>query len=64
MENERILICDRCEVEMQLHDTEFTYLGAKMRHKIYRCPSCGQAYIPEDLVDGKIREVEANLEEK
>ena len=53
--------CDRTLVEKK---TTFTYLGHEMTHPVLRCPVCGQAFIPEELVNGKIAEVEALLEEK
>lgn len=64
MEEKQILICDRCNVELELKELTFSYLGEKMYYKVLRCPICGQVYIPESLVDEKIRKVEESLEEK
>ena len=58
------LICERCNVEMELMETHFTYLDRSFKHKAPRCPKCGQIYIPEDLAKGRMREVEIALEEK
>lgn len=45
-------------------EAQFSYLDRIFRHKILRCPTCGQVYIPEELVKGRMHEVESALEEK
>lgn len=57
-------ICDRCGVEMELIDVQFRYLNRDFRHKVPRCPNCGQVSLPEDLVSGKIADVESMIEDK
>jgi uncharacterized protein with PIN domain len=64
MESKPALICDRCKVELRLMDAQFSYLKRSFRHKVLRCPECGQVYIPEDLARGRIHEVETTLEDK
>ena len=64
MEKKQILICDRCKVEMQEMDTQFSYLGRSFRHKVNRCPECGQVCLSEELVNGRISEVESMMEDK
>lgn len=64
MEEKPILICDQCKVEMVEHDAEFSYLNRSFRHKVPRCPKCGQVYISEKLAAGRISDVEKQLEEK
>ena len=64
MEEKQKLICDKCQVEMVELEVEFSYLNRSFRHKVPRCPECGQVYIPEELAKGRMREVEINLEEK
>lgn len=64
MEKKQTLICDRCQVEMQEIEAQFTYLGRSFRHKVQRCPKCGQVSLDEDLVKGRMSEVEAMMEEK
>ncbi len=49
---------------MELRKTTFRYLGHEMTHPILRCPVCGQAFIPEELANGKILSVEKVLEDK
>lgn len=58
------LICDRCKVEMELIEVQFRYLNRAFRYKVPRCPECGQVSIPEELVTGKMADVEAMIEEK
>ena len=61
---EEKLICDRCNVEMQLIEVQFKYLSRSFRYKVPRCPQCGQVSLPEELVNGRMSEVEAMIEEK
>ena len=58
------LICDKCNVEMQLIEVQFKYLSRSFRYKVPRCPQCGQVSLPEELVNGRMSEVEAMIEEK
>ena len=58
------LICDKCQVEMVEMDTQFLYLDRSFRHKVLRCPKCGQIFIPEQLARVRMREVEATIEDK
>lgn len=64
MEEKQKLTCDKCKVEMVELEVEFSYLNRSFRHKVPRCPECGQVYIPEKLAIGRMSEVEKNLEEK
>ena len=61
---EEKLICDTCNVEMQLIEVQFKYLNRSFRYKVPRCPQCGQVSLPEELVNGRMSEVEAMIEEK
>jgi hypothetical protein len=49
---------------MEPMEAHFSYLKRSFKHKILRCPGCGQIYIPESLAEGRMREVETALEEK
>ena len=64
MAEKQIMICDKCDVEMQEMDASFSYLDRTFRHKVLRCPQCGQVSLSEDLVNGRMSEVEALIEEK
>ena len=61
---EEELIGDKCNVEMQLIEVQFKYLSRSFRYKVPRCPQCGQVSLPEELVNGRMSEVEAMIEEK
>ncbi len=61
---EEKLICDKCNIEMQLIEVQFKYLNRSFRYKVPRCPQCGQVSLPEELVNGRMSEVEAMIEEK
>lgn len=45
-------------------DAKFTYLGKHFSHKVLRCPSCGQVFFSEELVNGKVKQLEYSMEEK
>jgi RNase P subunit RPR2 len=64
MESVKIMICEKCQVELVPMETTFRYLERSFRPPVPRCPCCGQVYIPEELAKGQIRKVEAALEEK
>jgi hypothetical protein len=64
MEEKQTLICDKCKVEMAEYEVQFSYLNRSFRHKVPRCPQCGQVYIPEELAGGRMSEVEKLLEDK
>lgn len=63
MESDKIL-CMKCNVELVKSKTNFSYLKHNFNTELLRCPVCGQVYIPEALVNGKMHEVESVLEEK
>lgn len=56
--------CCRCNKELELKKTTFLYLDNEMYHPVLRCPGCGQVFLPEELVKGKIATVEQQLEDK
>ncbi len=58
------IICMKCNVALVKTKTDFSYLKHNFDTELLRCPICGQVYIPEALVKGKINEVEMALEEK
>jgi len=64
MNKDRVLICNRCQEELQLQRTYFTYLGHSFYADVPRCPRCGQVYIPEEMAKGRIAGVEMQLEDK
>ena len=58
------VLCRRCGVEMEPAETYFEYLGHGLHTRLPRCPKCGEVYIPEEMVTGKIAEIERALEDK
>lgn len=58
------LICCKCNKKLKPQKTDFTYLGHSFFTEILRCPECGEVFIPEDLVKGRIAMVEMELEDK
>lgn len=43
---------------------DITYLGSVFSVDLPACPSCGMAFVPEELATGKMLEVEKILEDK
>ena len=64
MEEKQEMTCNRCNIGMELMTANFSYLGHAFRADVPRCPNCGQIYIPEELVKGRMAEVEMDLEDK
>ena len=58
------LVCNKCQVGLTPSAATFKYLKRSFQHEVLRCPECGQVYLPEELVTGKMKEVEISLEEK
>ena len=56
--------CAACDMELVPMPVKAKYLKSDFPTKVLACPSCGQLYIPEELVFSKIAEVEHTLEEK
>ena len=63
-EIETSLICARCDAPLEKSETKFDYLGHTFSHTAPKCPICGMVYVPEELVMGRIAEVETMLEDK
>jgi len=63
-EENETLICERCGVNMEPMEAEFSYLDRSFRHRVMRCPDCGLPYVPEPLARGRMRIVEMALEDK
>ena len=61
---EEKLICDKCKVELEELEAQFSYLGKRFRHKVSRCPMSGQICLSEELVTGRMSEVESMMEDK
>ncbi len=64
MAEDRKLICHRCGVELVPVKTFFNYLGHNFNTELPACPKCGEVFIPESLVRGRMTAVEQELEDK
>lgn len=64
MTEQKKLICVKCDKELELKKTDFTYLGYSFFTELPRCPECGLVHITEELVKGRISEVEMQMEDK
>ncbi len=56
--------CGKCNEELVAKKTVFSYLGHTVAHEVMACPRCGKIFIPEDLAEGRMAEVEEQLEDK
>lgn len=61
---EKKVICRRCQIDMEPKKVFFDYLGHNFHTDILCCPQCGEVYVPEKLVKGRMAEVERELEDK
>ena len=61
---ERAWKCGKCDVRLVPKKTVFSYLGRSFTHSVSCCPKCGGVFIPPDLAEGKMAEVEEQLEDK
>lgn len=63
-EKPKKLLCHACGVELVEGKADFHYMGHAFVADVPRCPKCGYVYVSEALADGRIKDVEAALEEK
>ncbi len=56
--------CAKCNEKLVAKKTVFSYLGHTVAHEVQACPKCGKVFIPADLAEGKMAEVEEQLEDK
>ena len=59
-----IMMCLKCDRQLVERKTLFTYLNFTFSSPLPCCPVCGQVYISEEFVSGKLNDVEATLEDK
>lgn len=58
------IVCVACNIKLTLGKVTLSYLGSSFPVELYKCSRCGLVYIPEELANGKMRQVEAALEDK
>ncbi|MDR2355072.1 MAG: hypothetical protein LBE16_02640 [Clostridiales Family XIII bacterium] len=56
--------CARCDRALVPKKTVFKYLERSFTHEVLCCPSCGRVFIPQELAEGRMAEVEHMLEDK
>lgn len=61
---ERKWKCWKCNQELVKQQVLFTYLGHTFSHDLPTCPKCRRVFIPKELAEGAIAEVEEQLEDK
>lgn len=57
-------LCETCGTPLEVQPVDITYMGSSFQVELPRCPACGYTFIPPDLAEGKMREVEKLLEDK
>jgi len=62
--DETKLICGRCKVPLEVKSVTLTYLAHHFKQNFPQCPVCGELYLSEELVKGKMHDVEVMLEDK
>ena len=62
--DERAWKCSLCNERLVPKKTSFNYLGRDVTHEVDQCPKCGKAFIPKSLAEGRMAEVEEQLEDK
>ncbi len=61
---QRELICDKCREKLEVARVTFRYMGHTFHADLPKCPKCGQVFIDEALVRGRMADVETELEDK
>lgn len=57
-------VCATCGCLLEKQPVDITYMGSSFQVELPRCPGCGHTFIPPDLAEGKMLEVERILEDK
>ncbi|MDR3557532.1 MAG: hypothetical protein P4L55_22470 [Syntrophobacteraceae bacterium] len=57
-------LCAKCGLPLEVGKVDVGYLGSVFPVDLYRCTKCGQTFVPEELAEGKMAEVEKLLEDK
>jgi len=56
--------CGLCNEPLVIKKTLFSYLGRSFTHEVPRCPKCGKVFISMELAEGRMADVERQLEDK
>jgi predicted RNA-binding Zn-ribbon protein involved in translation (DUF1610 family) len=63
-EKARTWKCAKCGVALITRKTIFNYMERTISHDVPVCPKCGKVFIPRELAEGRMAEVEEQLEDK
>jgi NAD-dependent SIR2 family protein deacetylase len=58
------MTCLKCNQQLTEQKVTFHYIDFPISASLPCCPSCGQVYLPEEFVEGKLSEAEKTLEDK
>lgn len=58
------LICAKCRKRLEIRKVSFRYLSYEVTEPLPCCPQCGQVFLEESLVKGKMHTVETEMEDK
>lgn len=58
------IICVKCGIPLTPGKVTLSYLGSNFPVELPKCARCGLVFIAEELVRGKMQQVEAALEDK
>ena len=61
---DKAIKCERCGVYLVQKKTVFSYMGRSFTHDVPCCPQCGRVLITRELAEGRMAEVEEQLEDK
>ena len=56
--------CGICKMELRMKSKVFSYLGRTFAHEVLTCPKCGKVFIPKELAEDRMAQVEELLEDK
>jgi ribosomal protein S27AE len=56
--------CGKCDAELVVKKVVLEYLGHTVAHAVPCCPKCGKVLISQELAEGRMSEVEQQLEDK
>ena len=58
------LICGKCHAKLLIQKKYFRYMGYEVSEEVPCCPVCGQVYLDESMVRGRMQEAEMEMEDK
>ena len=62
--DDRAWKCGLCKEPLISRKITFRYVGREVAHEVSCCPKCGKVFITKGLAEGRMAEVEEQLEDK